>query len=337
MSNEAVILDSARRALAIEAEALAALPRALDHTFVAAVERIRDCAGRLVVTGVGKSAHVGRKLAATFSSTGTPAFFMHAAEAAHGDLGMIVPGDLVLCLSKSGETAELRALVPLLRDLGHPLLAIVCRAESYLARQAALAIVTPIREEADADDLAPTTSTLVQMAIGDALAASLAALRGFGPADFARYHPGGALGQRLTLTLGDLACRNERPQVLATAALQDVIVEMTGKRLGATAVVEPDGRLLGLITDGDLRRAIGRGPRALRLSAKHLMTPTPRTLAPGQLASEGLRLLERHGFNHVVLADADGTYRGMVHLHDFVREGMGEAAAAVAPVGPAER
>lgn len=323
MSNERVILDSARRTLTIEAAALAHLAAHIPDNFAAVIELLRDCGGRVIVTGVGKSALVARKIAATLSSMGTPAAFLHAADALHGDLGMLTAGDVVLCLSKSGETAELRALLPLLRDLGYPTVALVARSDSFLAQQATLALVTPIDAEADAHDLAPTTSTIVHMALGDAIASALADLRTFSPADFARYHPGGALGRRLTLTLADLACRNARPQVLAKAALQEVIVEMTGKRLGATVVVDEEERVIGLITDGDLRRAIGQGPGILRLSAKQLMTPAPRTLAPDRLASEGLQLIEQHGFNHVVLADVEGRYAGLVHLHDFLREGLG--------------
>ncbi len=317
-----MILDSARRTLGIEAAALSALAQSLPAGLTAAVELILGSSGRVIVTGVGKSALVAQKIAATLSSTGTPAAFLHAADALHGDLGMLMAGDVVMCLSKSGETAELRSLLPLLRDLGYPTIALVNRADSYLAQQATHALVTPIICEADAHDLAPTTSAVVQMAIGDAIASALADLRAFSPADFARFHPGGTLGRKLTLTLADLASRNPKPQVLAEAALQEVIVEMTGKRLGAAVVVDADERVIGLITDGDLRRAIGKGMGILRLSAKQLMTPQPATLRPDQMASEGLRLLEQKGFNHVVLADADGRYVGLVHLHDFLREGL---------------
>ena len=279
MSNEGLILDSVRRTLAIESAALSALAAEPPSTLPAVVDLLHACSGRVIVTGVGKSALVARKIAATFSSTGTPAAFLHAADALHGDLGMLTVGDVVLCLSKSGETAELRALLPMLRDLGHATVALVARPDSFLARQATVALVTPILTEADTHDLAPTTSAIIHMALGDALASALADLRAFSPADFARFHPGGALGRRLTLTLADLACRNARPQVLAEAALQDVIVEMTGKRLGATVVVDEEQRVIGLITDGDLRRAIGQCPGILRLSAKQKASKT-RPLPP---------------------------------------------------------
>ncbi len=322
MSNTTLIFDTARRTLAIEIQTLTDLRDSLDEAFAKTIQHLRSVRGRIVVTGVGKSALVAQKIAATFNSTGTPAMYMHAGDALHGDLGMVQEGDTILCLSKSGETEEVCAMLPTLRQLGHPLIAMVARANSTLAREADYLLLTPVTTEADPHNLAPTASAIAQMAMGDALAATLGALRGFGPADFAKFHPGGALGRRLTLTLGDLASHNERPRVLAEAPLPEVILEMTNKRLGATAVVDEQGLLLGLITDGDLRRAIGKGREVLRLSAKQLMTAGPRTLAPQQLATEGLAMIEAHGFNHVVLAE-EGRYAGLVHLHDFVRVGMG--------------
>ncbi len=323
MSNAPLIYDTARRTLAIEIQTLRDLHDSLDEAFVNTIYHLHSVTGRIVVTGVGKSALVAQKIAATFNSTGTPAMFMHASDALHGDLGMVQEGDTVLCLSKSGETEEICALVSLLKRLGRPIVAMVARRDSFLAREADHVLLTPVATEADPHDLAPTASAIAQMAMGDALAATLSTLRDFGPDDFARFHPGGALGRRLTLTLGDLASRNERPRVLVQASLQEVIVEMTGKRLGATAVVDERGLIIGLITDGDLRRAIGKGREVLRLSAKQLMTAGPKTMGPELLATEGLALIERYGFNHVVLADERGAYVGMVHLHDFVRVGMG--------------
>ena len=323
MSDERLIFDTARRTLAIEADALTELRDSLDERFARVVQRLRGCGGRVVVTGVGKSALVAQKITATFNSTGTPALFMHAADAIHGDLGMIQAGDVVLALSKSGETAEMRALLPLVRQRGNAVVAMVANAESFLALQSDELLLTPVAREADPHNLAPTASALTQMAMGDALATALAALRGFGPGDFARLHPGGSLGKRLTLTLADVACRNACPQVLPEATLQDVVLEITNKRLGATAVVGAAGELRGLITDGDLRRALTRGMEALRLSAKQLMTPNPRTLPAAALAAEGLALCERHDINHVLVTDRDGAYAGMAHLHDFVREGLG--------------
>ena len=332
MSDDRLILDTARRALAIEAATLAGLADVVDEAFCAVVRALRDAPGRVVVTGVGKSALVARKVAATLNSTGTPALFLHAADALHGDLGMVQPADLALALSRSGETAELRALAPLLRARARGLVAVVARGDSTLARVADHVLVTPVAREADAHDLAPTASALAQMAVGDALAVALAALRGFTRDDFARHHPGGALGKRLTLTLAELAAHNQRPHIPPGAPLDRVVTSMTGGRLGATVVVERDGeahagdaagRVAGLITDGDLRRALARGTEVLRLAARDVMTPSPATLPPDALAADGLALLRRRGFNHVVLADAEGgAYRGLVHLHDFVRGGL---------------
>ncbi len=322
MSDKRLIFDTAYRTLSIEVDTLAKLRDSIDERFVAVVKAIAACRGRVVVTGIGKSALVGQKIAATFNSTGTPALFMHAADAIHGDLGMIQQGDIVLALSKSGETAEMRALLPLLRHHAHPVIAVVSKLDSFLSKQAKYTLYTPVAKEADPHNLAPTASALAQMAMGDALASALLALRGFGPKDFAQLHPGGSLGKQLYLTLADLGCRNACPQVLPSADLQTVVVEMTSKRLGATAVVDVKNQLLGIITDGDLRRAIGAGFEVLRLSAKQLMTPQPRTLSQNQLAVEGLALLEKHNITQLLLSDDEGKYVGMVHLHDFVREGI---------------
>ena len=322
MSNERLIFDTARRTLGIEVETLAALRDSLDGSFVRVVELLAACRGRVVVTGIGKSALVGQKIVATFNSTGTPALFMHAADAIHGDLGMIQQDDVVLSLSKSGETAEMRALLPLLKRLGHTVIAAVAKPDSTLARQADYVLVTPVQQEADPHDLAPTASAIVQMALGDALASALLALRGFSPEDFAQFHPGGALGKQLYLTLAELGCHNECPSVGQDAPLQEVIVEMTTRRLGATAVVGERNQLLGIITDGDLRRAIGRGVEVVRLSAKQLMTPSPKHMADGELAVKGLALMREHHLNHLLLVNDDGQYSGMVHVQDFVREGL---------------
>ena len=323
MSEEGLIFDTARRTIALEAETLTALGDALDADFAAVVRLIAGGAGRVVVAGVGKSALVAQKIAATLNSTGTPALFLHAADATHGDLGMVQPGDVVVCLSKSGETAEVRALAPLVRARGNALVAVVARRDCFLAHRADHVLVTPIAREADPHGLAPTASAVAQMALGDALAAALVAVRGFTPEDFARLHPGGALGRRLTLTLADLACRNACPRVGPDAPLDAVINEMTARRLGATVVEEPGtGRPAGIITDGDLRRMLARGVEVVRLSAKQIMTPAPTTMSADALAAAGLQLIEERGFNHLVLVDADGRYVGLVHLHDFVREGI---------------
>ncbi len=324
MSHRDLIFDTARQTLEIEAVSLRGLRDSLDERFANVVEAVLASRGRLVVSGIGKSALVARKLVATFNSTGTPALFMHAGDAIHGDLGMIQAGDLVMCLSKSGETAEMRALVPLVRQLGHPLIAVVARADCFLALQADYTLLTPIAREADPHNLAPTASAIVQMALGDALATALLAVRGFRPEDFAQFHPGGSLGKQLYLRLHDLGCRNARPRVPPTANLREVILEITGKRLGATAVCEPGTeRLLGVVTDGDLRRMLARESDTGTVTAGGLMTPAPQAMHDQELAIRGLELVQAREINQLLLVDARGAYTGMVHLHDFIREGLG--------------
>jgi len=322
MSDQELIFDTAKRTLSIEVETLKALHDSLDTSFVGVVSLVHTSQGRVVVTGVGKSALIAQKIAATLNSTGTPALFMHGADAIHGDLGMIQKSDIVIALSKSGETSEMRTLLPLVRKLGNTIVAMVSKPESYLAMQADHVLITPVRQEADLHNLAPTSSAISQMAMGDALATSLTALRGFQPEDFAQFHPGGSLGKRLFMRLGDLGCRNACPVVSPSASLEQVVVEMTTKRLGATAVVSEQEKLIGIITDGDLRRALGRGVEVVRLSAKQLMSPSPRTLKDTDLAVKGLELLQKHNISQLLLTDAEGKYTGMVHIHDFVREGL---------------
>lgn len=322
MSNQGLIINTAKRTLAIEVETLIALQDVFDSAFAAVVMLILKCEGRIVVTGVGKSALVAQKIAATLNSTGTPALFMHGGDAIHGDLGMVQQKDIVIALSKSGETSEMRALLPLVRRMGNTVVAMVSKKESFLGMQADFVLHTPVKKEADLHNLAPTASAISQMAMGDALATSLSALRDFQPEDFALYHPGGSLGKRLFMRLGDLGCRNACPKVNPDATLEQVVVEMTTKRLGATAVVDAEDKLLGIITDGDLRRALGRGVEVVRLSAKQLMSPSPRNLVDAELAVKGLELLQKHNISQLLLTDADGKYTGMVHIHDFIREGL---------------
>jgi len=322
MSNQGLIFDTAKRTLAIEVETLKALYDSLDESFAKVVQLLQTCEGRVVVTGVGKSALVAQKIAATLNSTGTPALYMHGGDAIHGDLGMVQANDIVIALSKSGETSEMRALLPLIRKLGNVIIAMVSKSESYLALQADFVLYTPVQKEADLHNLAPTASAISQMAMGDALATSLTALRGFQPADFAQYHPGGSLGKRMFMSLGDLGCRNACPVVSPDASLEQVVVEMTTKRLGATAVVDENEELIGIITDGDLRRALSRGVEVVRLSAKQLMSPLPRTLFETDLAVKGLELLQKHNISQLLLTNSEGKYSGMVHMHDLVREGL---------------
>jgi arabinose-5-phosphate isomerase len=315
------IEEIAKKTIRIEAEALERLMDSIDDAFCQAVEDIMAMEGRLVVTGIGKSAIVAQKIVATLNSTGTPSLFMHAADAIHGDLGMIREEDIVLCLSKSGETPEIRVLVPLLRHRVFRLIGMVGHPQSYLGRHADIVLHTPVDQEADPNNLAPTTSTTVQMALGDALATSLLALRGFTPQDFARYHPGGALGKQLYLRVSDLYPSNESPAVGADASLRDTILEITSRRLGATAVTSLDGVLIGIITDGDLRRMLERNTDTSHLCAGDIMTPSPRAIDADALAVKALQLMRENNITQLPVTN-DGIYMGMVHLHDLLREGI---------------
>lgn len=317
------LLDAARRTIRLEAEALLALADSLDDTtdFQACVETIHACAGRLIITGIGKSAIVAQKIVATLNSTGQPALFLHAADALHGDLGMIQPADVVLCLSKSGESAEIKVLVPLLKNFGNCLIAMTANRRSTLARQADFVLWTPVEHEADPNNLAPTVSTTAQMALGDALAVALLALRGFSADDFAKFHPGGALGKQLYLRVRELYPLHERPVVHADAPLRNVIVEISSKRLGATAVLDDAGALLGIVTDGDLRRMLESTTDFSGITARQIMTPSPRTIGPDALAVDALALMRQYAITQLLVLE-NGQYRGIVHLHDLVREGL---------------
>ena len=272
MNSDLLITKTALQTIDIELETLAGLKNSINKDFVAVVNVIAQCGGRIVITGIGKSAIVAQKIVATLNSTGTPAIFLHAADAIHGDLGMILSSDIVICISKSGETAEIKVLVPLLKNLGNLLIAMVGNKASYLATRADYILHTPVLKEADPNNLAPTASTTAQMALGDALATALLALKGFTPKDFAQFHPGGSLGKQLYLRVHDLYPQNAQPKVLATDNLRTTILEMTSKRLGATAVVDGANKVLGIITDGDLRRMLEHTPDTTGLIAQNLMT-----------------------------------------------------------------
>ena len=319
------VLALARQVLLTEADALRDVAEAVAATpdFARCVAALLALPGRVVVTGVGKSAHIAGKLVATLNSTGTPALFMHAADAIHGDLGMIQAQDFVLVISKSGDTPEIKVLVPLLRRRGVPLAALVANADSYLARQADYVLHTPVRREACPHDLAPTTSTTAALALGDALAVCLLESRQFSAQDFARLHPGGTLGKRLYLTVGDLSRQNQRPQVGPEAPLREVLLEISGKRLGATAVLAPDGQLAGIITDGDLRRMLSRRQLAEleTLTAQDMMTPQPATIGSEEFAAEALARMQARNITQLVVLEA-GRFAGFIHLHDLLREGL---------------
>ena len=320
---ESPIKKSALRTLDLEIEALQNLRASIGTEFCQVVEAIHLSPGRVVVTGIGKSAIVAQKIAATLNSTGTPALFMHAADAIHGDLGMIQPGDVVLCLSKSGNSPEIKVLVPLVKNMGNLLVGMVVNRQSWLGTQADFVLLTPVEMEADPNNLAPTASTTAQMALGDALAVALLALRGFTPGDFAKFHPGGSLGKQLYLRMSDLFPHNERPTVRQDASIHAVILEITSKRLGCTVVLDEREKIAGIVTDGDLRRMLERldGQDFSKLKAAEIMSPKPKTIEKDAFAVEALELMRRHSITQVVVVDGEA-YVGIVHLHDLIREGL---------------
>jgi arabinose-5-phosphate isomerase len=314
------IIKIAKKTLQMESEAVSGLQQYIDHDFFETVKLIYLSKGRVVCTGIGKSAIIAQKITATLNSTGTPAVFMHAADAVHGDLGVIQKDDVVICISKSGNTPEIKVLAPLLRLAGNKLIAMVGDTSSYLAQQAHYILNTTVSREACPHNLAPTTSTTAQLAMGDALAVCLLENRGFSSKDFARYHPGGALGKRLYLKVGDVYKNNASPQVKPTDDLKKVIVEISGSRLGATAVVEK-GKLKGIITDGDLRRMLHRSGDTLATKAKDIMTSKPKTVSPDTMAADAFVLMKSNNITQLVVADK-GKYLGFIHLHDLLKEGI---------------
>lgn len=318
-----LIRTVAKRTIQIEQEALTGLQESINDAFITGVKQVFNAKGRLIVTGIGKTAIVAKKIVATLNSTGTPAIFLHAADAIHGDIGMILPDDIVLCISKSGETAEIKVLASLVRQLGNTLIAMVSRAESTLGKRADIIFLTPVDQEADPNNLAPTTSTTVQMAMGDALATALLAMKGFTSRDFAQFHPGGSLGKQLYLRVNELADRNQKPAVGPDASLRDVILEMTAKCLGATAVVTPNNnQLLGIITDGDLRRMLRQREQVDHLLAADIMTASPHHINSGALAVKALEKMREHSISQLPVCEKNGFYLGMIHLHDLIKEGL---------------
>jgi arabinose-5-phosphate isomerase len=315
------ILKIAEKVLLNESRAIENLINFLDEDFESVVREIYSAKGRVVVTGVGKSAIIANKIVATLNSTGTPALFMHAADAIHGDLGMILDQDIVICISKSGNTPEIKVLVPLLKRRGSRLVALVSNIDSYLAKQADFVLNASIAEEACPNNLAPTTSTTVHLALGDALAVCLLELREFSRDDFARLHPGGSLGKQLYLTVGDLLANHQVPKVAPNASLKDVILEISSKRLGATAVVNGTGELAGIITDGDLRRMLESGRPTSGLIATDIMTRNPKTIDRAEYAVRALQLMQEKSITQLVVMDG-ASVAGFVHLHDLLKEGI---------------
>jgi arabinose-5-phosphate isomerase len=313
------ILKVARRVLETEAEAVRSLVDRLDHRFEQAVGLVESCRGRVVVTGMGKSGLVGKKLAATLAATGTPALFLHPADGVHGDLGMLVKGDIVVALSNSGETEELLALVPAIKRLAVPLVLLTGRPVSRLAQHADLVLDVSVREEACPMNLTPTSSAAAALALGDALAIAVLTRRGLGPDDMARLHPGGTIGRGLVRVAELMHRGDEVPVVPESAALDTVVRAMSAKRLGCTGVIDAEGRLTGIVTDGDLRRAVERGAGHLPSTAAAIMTRRPKTVGRGELAVTALELMERHSITQLFIVDDDGRPDGVLHLHDLLR------------------
>lgn len=320
MSDIQSILSIAKRTLEIESKAISNLIDLLDDQFAHAVQHILESQGRVVVSGVGKSAIVASKIVATLNSTGTPAIFMHAADAIHGDLGTIQEDDVVICLSKSGNTPEIKALLPLIKIGKNKLIGITGNMDSLLAKQADFVLNTFVEKEACPNNLAPTTSTSAQMAMGDALAICLLELKGFSSADFAKYHPGGALGKKLYLRVADIVVNNEKPQVDINTSVKDVIVEISSKMLGVTAVME-DNKVVGIVTDGDIRRMLSKYDNISGLTAKDIMTSNPKSVDVDTLAINALKLLQEKSISQLLAFEGDA-YAGVVHIHNLINEGI---------------
>jgi arabinose-5-phosphate isomerase len=314
------ILSIAKKTISIEYEAIKHLLKQIDNNFSQLVLEIVNLKGRVIVTGVGKSAIIAQKLVATFNSTGTPSIFMHAADAVHGDLGIIQKDDLILCLSKSGNTAEIKVLIPLLKQGGNILACIVGETNSYLAQQSKFVINANVTVEACPNNLAPTTSTTAQLVLGDALAVCLVECRAFSKEDFAKFHPGGALGKKLYLKVSDLSSLNERPQINIDATIKEAILEISKKRLGVVAIVA-EKELLGVITDGDLRRMMEKYPSFETLKAKDIMNTNPKTIDHQELAINALQLMKKHNITQLIVKK-ENLYEGVVHLHDLLKEGI---------------
>lgn len=304
-----------------EAAAVKGLKAFINNDFEKIIQAIHEAKGRLIVSGIGKSAIVAQKIVATLNSTGTPSLFMHAADAIHGDLGMITSDDIVMLISKSGESPEIKVLIPLINNFGNLLIGMVGNTESFLAKQANLVLNTTVEREACPNNLAPTSSTTAQMVMGDVLAVCLMKLNEFNNKDFAKFHPGGNLGKRLYLRVADLAAANEQPWVLPSATLKQVIVEITKNRMGVTAVVDDNQQLIGIITDGDLRRMLEKTSDISTICASDILSTNPITVQPEALAVEALELLKKHDISQLIVAE-NGIYKGIIHIHDLIREGI---------------
>jgi len=315
------IIETAKETILTESNAIANLAKLIDVNFEEAVKFILNSNGRVIVTGIGKSANIATKIVATFNSTGTPAIFMHAADAIHGDLGNVQKNDVVICISKSGNTPEIKILVPFIKNYGNKIIAITSNISSYLGEHADFTLNAFIEKEACPNNLAPTTSTTAQLVLGDALAVCLLELRGFTSKDFAKYHPGGALGKRLYLRVSDLVENNEVPKVQDTDSIAKVIIEISEKRLGVTAVMNND-KLVGIITDGDIRRMLSKTTEISLFTAKDIMGKNPKTIHKDAMAIDALNTMENNSISQMLVIDHKKNYIGVVHLHDLIKEGI---------------
>ena len=321
MNSKKAIVAHAKKTILDESLAISKLADFVNETFAEAVELIYNSKGRVIITGIGKSAIIANKIVATLNSTGTPSVFMHAADAIHGDLGLILKDDVVICISKSGNTPEIKVLIPLIKNAKNTLIAITGNMKSMLAEQADYVFNSYIEKEACPNNLAPTTSTTAQLVMGDALAVCLQELRGFSSDDFAKYHPGGALGKRLFLRVSDLIALNEKPAVVPSSKIKEVIVEISEKRLGVTAVTD-DSNIVGIITDGDLRRMLAKTDDFSALYARDIMTKTPKSIAVTSMAIEAMQQMEANEISQLLVHDDKGKYAGVIHIHDLIKEGI---------------
>jgi arabinose-5-phosphate isomerase len=320
LKSESSIIDIAKQTIITESNAIANLINYVGASFENSVKLIHNSTGRLIVTGIGKSAIVANKIVATLNSTGTPSVFMHAADAIHGDLGIVQKDDVIICISNSGNTPEIKVLVPLIKNYGNKIIAITGNTDSFLGQEADYVLSSYVEKEACPNNLAPTSSTTAQMVIGDALAVCLLNLNDFSSKDFAKYHPGGALGKKLYLRVSDLIAKNEKPQVTSTSSVNDVIIEISQKRLGATAVLE-NKKIVGIITDGDIRRMLKNSNDFSTLIASDIMGSEPKTITSDAMAVDVLEIMESNNISQI-LVTKNGIYAGVVHLHDLIKEGI---------------
>jgi arabinose-5-phosphate isomerase len=314
------VVAIAKATLEIEAQSITTLIQYVNQDFTQAVTEIFKSKGRVIITGVGKSAIIAQKITATFNSTGTPAVFMHAADAVHGDLGIIQQSDIIICISKSGNTPEVKVLIPLLKNSGNKLIAMVGNVDSYLAKEADFIVNCTVEKEACPNNLAPTSSTTAQLAMGDALAVCLLECRDFKSEDFAKFHPGGALGKRLYLKAGDLATQNQKPQVKKTDTVRNVLIEISSKRIGAAAVIE-NNTIIGIITDGDIRRMMEKYENINELKASDIMSHQPKTIDADELAVNAINIMQKKNISQIIVTKQNHFF-GFIHLHDLLKEGI---------------